>query len=336
MKRILIVRFSSLGDVILTEPIARALKQHFADAHIDYLTKSLYVSLVQMFPSADDVKEWHGEHRFRETINLLREANYDLIVDLHNNLRSSRVRTAVPARSVKAGKDWLARFKAVHFKKLAAQPRSALERYADALAELGISAQLGPPVLSVPDSARLWWQGERRKISLENRYAIFAAGARYPTKQAPASVLLAVAEKLVGKGIRQFIVLGAPSESKSLGEFARVIADYREVDSVKVITPEEITRTAAVIESATAVISNDTGPAHLAAALGTPVVALFGPTHPILGFTPLGDNAAAYTINEFCSPCSRHGERTCYRDRRYCFLNMDAAEIVALLQLQIK
>lgn len=328
MKRILIIRFSSLGDVVLTEPIARALKKRFDDAIIHYLTKTQYAQLVEMFRSVDEIKQWQGDRRFRSTIRVLRESNYDLIVDLHNNLRSSRIRTALPARSVKAGKDWFQRFAAVNFKKLNTKPRLALSRYADTLAALGIKADLLAPQLTLPESARNWWAERRQVLGIADRYAVFAAGARYPTKQAPATLWRALAEQLNHKGIAGIIMIGSPAESSSLEQ----LAESMSLGAITVLTPSEIAHSGAILNAAEVAVSNDTGPGHLSAALGTPTVSLFGPTHPVLGFKPMGKHAAAYTINEFCSPCSLHGERTCYRDKRYCFLNMDSAEIVNLLE----
>jgi heptosyltransferase-2 len=284
-----------------------------------------------MFDTVDAVTEWRGDKYFRDTVRTLRNSKYDLIVDLHNNLRSSRVTTAVPSRSVKAGKDWFQRFAAVHLKKLNSKPRSAIARYADALENLKISTQLSPPALTVPDSARTWWRAERGKLELPEHYYVFAACARYPTKQAPATLWHDIAAELAARNSGAFVIVGTPAELESLSRIAGSIAGTIENAPVVVLAQPDITHTAAIVESAQAVVSNDTGPAHLSAALGVPTVALFGPTHPVLGFEPLGNRAAAYTVDVFCSPCSLHGERTCYRDRRYCFLDMNAVEIVNLL-----
>jgi len=287
-----------------------------------------------MFEAVDTIVQWRGDENFRQTVQDLRGTGFDLIVDLHNNIRSARIRTALSAQSVKAGKDWLKRFNAVHFKKLASRPRRAMIRYMDALATLDIKSDAQNPQLIVPGAARSWWSAERSNLGISNRYAVFAAGARYPTKQAPAALWRGIGSQLGSSGIRSLIVTGSKSEADSLSSIAASIEDLEEIEQIKVITPTNITETAALISEAAAVISNDTGPAHIAAALARPTVALFGPTHPTLGFAPLGDNAVAYTVNEYCSPCSLHGERTCWRDKRHCFLKMDPVEIIDYLNLK--
>ncbi len=333
MKRILIIRFSSLGDIILTEPIVRALRASYPDAQLHYLTKPQYSAVVEMFAAVDSIERWEGDQNFRKIVGSLRRQRHDLIVDLHNNLRSARVRTALGGRSVKCGKDWFQRFSAVHFRKLAYEPRPAIERYSDALAQLGIPAGEKVPVLVAPEPAKEWWRNHRSELGLESNYAVFAAGARYPTKQAPASLFAQIAAKLIERGIGNFVVLGSPAEAAMLRMFVDEFRGPVNRTIVHVVTPELITRSAALLEAADAVVSNDTGPAHLSAALGRPTVALFGPTHPRLGFSPVGRHASAYSINESCSPCSLHGERSCWRDKRYCFLKMDVEQIVSQLGL---
>ncbi len=99
-----------------------------------------------------------------------------------------------------------------------------------------------------------------------------------------------------------------------------------------IVTEDDIRHAAAAIKSAHFVVSNDSGLAHLASAVGTPILALFGPTHPILGFAPLGDSCRLLFCQRILSPCSLHGDRRCYRSERFCFSKMQVDEIVGKIK----
>jgi len=95
---------------------------------------------------------------------------------------------------------------------------------------------------------------------------------------------------------------------------------------------EDPTRLAGVLAACDAVVANDSGPMHLAAAVGTPVVGLFGPTSPALGFAPVANQATSCHLGIQCSPCSRHGARACWRDRRYCMEDLSPQEVYEALK----
>jgi ADP-heptose:LPS heptosyltransferase len=89
---------------------------------------------------------------------------------------------------------------------------------------------------------------------------------------------------------------------------------------------------AGALAACDAVVANDSGPMHLAAAVGTPVVGLFGPTSPALGFAPVGGGAVSVHLGLHCSPCSRHGKTPCWRERRYCMEDLDPEVVFRALQ----
>lgn len=324
MNRIIVVRFSSLGDIILSEPVVRALHGKFPDSQITYLTKVGFLPLLELFENLDKVYALKDDKQFPELIAELRRDGVDLVVDLHRNLRSSRLRSRLRVRSVTTRKEWWRRFCSVRFKKLGLKPSHAVERYFAALRKLGIAEAPHAPQLRLPDSYHHWWQKERASRGLTDPYYVIGAGAAHDTKMAPPELWVGVVHELKAHSSAKPLVVGSSGESDMLG----TLVDRIGMSPARIVTQEDICNSAAVIAGADFVLSNDSGLSHLAAGLGRPTLALFGPTHPVLGFTPLGAQADFYTVNEYCSPCSLHGSKPCFRDQRYCFTRMEIGIIV--------
>ncbi len=325
MDRLLIIRFSSLGDIILTEPIVSALRVAYPKAEIHFLTKQIYSELLSLFEGINHMHAYSPEWR-GQLLAELKRLKFDAIIDLHNNVRSRLVSESLGIKSHRANKQWLRRMAAVKFKKVLSQPQHAVERFAAALKPLGLSLSSRSPQLLVPQSAQDWWSLKRSDQQLGGAYFAIAAGAAHLTKMAPVDLWQQISVRMRARGHSSAIIVGSQKERPVLEEVATAIS------GATVMTEASIVNTAAIVKEAQFVISNDSGLAHLAAALGVPALALFGPTHPILGFSPLGNYADSYTVDERCSPCSLHGSRECYREERFCFSRMDADTIVARVE----
>jgi heptosyltransferase-2 len=329
--RILMIRFSSIGDIILTEPVVRTLKTAYPHAEISYLTKAGFLPLLEMFAHLDYTYGWVEDRDSDRLLDTLRQRQFDLIVDLHANIRSAHVRSALGVKAVRAKKEWFKRIASVKLNAVAGKPSHALERYLAALKELGIVDKPNPPSLHVPEVAHAWWQNERTGTAMVGNYYIIAAGAAHATKRTPESLWVTLDRSIRNQlGIAPMLI-GSPAEH----DYLTRLSERFDEPPIGIITEDTIGRAAAAIGSADFVVSNDSGLAHLASAIGTPVVALFGPTHPILGFAPLGDRSDCYTIDEYCSPCSLHGDRRCFRSERFCFTKMQVDTIIAKLKALI-
>ncbi|MGB5105533.1 MAG: glycosyltransferase family 9 protein, partial [Candidatus Zixiibacteriota bacterium] len=328
MQNILIIRFSSLGDIVLTEPIARRLRKIHPGAKIHYLTKAHFGEVVSMFDGVDEIHLWRSEESEKALIEKLREIDFDLTVDLHNNIRSHKIRASIGTKWVSTNKEWFKRFASVRLRWLKMKPSHAIDRYAGALKSLGYKLEFKYPQLTITENDAQKWQSHKRELGIAGEYYCIAAGAAHETKRAPSELWVDIARQVRGRLNLKALLIGSPEEKPLLDELRNMVGE----NCVGVLHNEGIGLTAAAISESRFVLSNDSGAAHLAAALGKPVVALFGPTHPILGFEPRGERAGHYTVNEYCSPCSLHGKRPCHRDQRYCFGKMNAGEIVAQVE----
>lgn len=324
MQDILIIRFGSLGDIVLTEPIVRQLRRHHPDSEIHYLTKARYGELLSMIAGVDHVHLWESEKSGKKLVKELRRLDLELTVDLHDNLRSQKVRSAIGVRWEYTRKEWFKRFASVRMKWLHTKPSHAIERYAAAIIPTRRTVKLGTPNLHVREEFRRRWADVRAAGSIPESYFVIAAGAAHETKQAPGELWAQVAKEIAEESGLKALLVGAPHEQTMMENLRTRLTP----NCAGILCEESIGLSAAAMAGSQFVLSNDSGSAHLAAAVGRPTLALFGPTHPILGFAPRGIRAGYYSVNEYCSPCSLHGKRLCHREQRYCFSKMDATKIV--------
>jgi hypothetical protein len=124
--RILVIRFSSVGDIVLTEPVVRALRKAHPDAEISYLTKAKFLPLLDMFANLDHKYGWVEDRDSASLLDSLRQQQFDLVVDLHVSIRSARIRSALGVKSARAKKEWFKRIASVKLNAVAGKPSHAL------------------------------------------------------------------------------------------------------------------------------------------------------------------------------------------------------------------
>ena len=138
LKKILIIRFSSIGDIVLTTPVIRCAKAQLKGTEIHYVTKETFKSILAHNPNIDKL------HTFKEDISevydQLKAENFDIVIDLHKNLRSLRLKQKLGVKSYSFNKINLQKFVAVNFKQINKLPdQHIVERYFDAIAPIGVT-----------------------------------------------------------------------------------------------------------------------------------------------------------------------------------------------------
>jgi heptosyltransferase-2 len=308
--RVLVVRYSALGDVVLATSVLDPLRARFPGARIEWVTDAAYVPILQGLPQLAAV---HVLPRGRAAGALaLRDAlrwRFDVAVDLQNKLRSAVVaRAAAPtcltfrrrtpggALLALAGRD----------RPLERAPATAL--YAEALAPLGIDAP-GRLHVHLSDSARALASDA---LSRARAPAVaIAPGARWATKRWAPERFAAVADALAGQGA-SIVLAGGPGDRAVLDAVrwamrAPVAADLSRLP---------VDGLAAALAGVRLVVANDSGPVHLATAVGTPALALFGPTSPLRWGPPPPGRALSLALD--CAPCSNHGSDACPEGHHRC------------------
>ena len=341
MKRILIIRLSSLGDVILTTPVVAALKAKFPRSELFFLTKARYSDLLRNDPRISSLVEFDpvGRHRglsgFMSLISELRSHDFDLLIDLHANLRSYVLRHLVKSRvKLKYRKRWLRRLLMVHLKLLKTKPIRTVDSYLEPLKRLGVEASERNPLafLSQEDLGYVDHFLLERGVKKNDIVVGVHPGAKWTTKRWDEVKFARVCRSLAEKPGHKILLLGDESEAKLVGEIGKDVPDDRLVKAVGF----PLGKVMSLIKRCDCFITNDSGPMHIASALRVPVVGIFGPTHPKLGFAPVGSKNVVLCADVRCSPCSLHGEKRCSKKYRFCMDLIEPDMVIEAVERLLK
>jgi histidinol-phosphate phosphatase family protein len=322
---ILVVRFGSLGDVVLTSATVLNLKLAFPDHHLVYLTRERFGSLVERFDGVDRVEtvpdRLSAVGLFKRLLEI-EASNFEQIIDLHGNFRSWLTRAVISAnrKSVYPKRRW-ERWRVTRRKKtLPTDYPHTIDLYNETLLAQGKRAHCRRPLLAAPDIKVEF----SAVVDTPRPIVLMAPGAAHPTKAWPVDRFAAVAEVLRKEHGARVIWAITRNESSTCA----LPPGLKDQDIIELVDcPTD--QLAAIAAHARLAITNDSGVGHLASAVGTPVLALFGPTHPVLGFAPRGLRDRVIQVDEFCRPCSRHGRKPCWREERYCFTRLSVGSVVA-------
>ncbi len=328
-QKVLCIRLSAIGDVVVCTPIFRALAQQL-NAEVHVLTKPLPAQMLEGNPYVTKTILWEK----KGLTSKLKQEKYDLVVDLHCNLRSHRLRLTlgVPAvgyhkrnvakRLLSKGIDWLGE-------------EHLLDRYFKALAPLGVKYDFGGLDYFAESEFKCSCVLEGRlESALPKGFTALVLGATHATKRMPAALLADICTRSDGE-----IVLLGGEDVKDLAKatLALLDADIRKhvSDLCGVLT---LRQSAKLIEQAKGVITPDTGLMHVAAALHRPMVVVWGNTVPAYGMYPVlpkgREETAQYAqIQELkCRPCNRIGYAACPQGHFKCMHDQSAVEILNLLE----
>lgn len=336
IRKILIIRFSSVGDVVLASSLIRGLRTAYPQAQIDFLVKSQYAELVRSNHHLSSVIELETSERegLKTLCRRIRGEHYDVIVDIHNNLRSRYLRLFSRARFiVVVNKRVVARFMLVKFKwNFYRRVVSVADRYLEAAKSLGVSNDGKGMELFIPDQTTFSVAAMLGKFRLE-RYEIVvgcAPAARHFTKRWPM-------ERFVDLGVRfardyraKILIFGGPEDAEYCGDIAQMInASFGGNIAESFAGKLSLLETAAALTFCDIVVSNDTGVMHLAAAQQRKVIAIFGSTVREFGFFPYGTEHLVVEDKELrCRPCSHIGLKQCPQGHFQCMKNIMVDDVL--------
>ena len=335
---VLLVRFSSIGDILLTTPLVRALARRHPEAKLVYVTKRAMAPLVADNPHLTDVVTLEPGEPIRHLARRLRALAPTHGLDLHGSVRSAGLRLLVRCRWSGYRKRKLARALLIATK-LDTYPRDApgpvAERYFEAARDLDTRPDGGAPEFCLGPGATdrvAQWLAERGLSGV--RLAALAPGAAHATKRWPVAHWSALAERLGAAGYRP-VVVGGP-EDRGLAQ--QLVGEGGgggggEGNPVASAAGEfSLQETGALLARAQVVVSGDTGVMHMATGVGTPVVALFGPTVGRFGFLPYRAPAAVLERALDCRPCSATGTATCPLGHHRCLTEITPEEVAATVE----
>ena len=320
--KILVIRFSSIGDIVLTTPVIRCLKQQLPGVVVHFLTKEQFLPVVEANPFIDRVFTIGKVNTLGSVISELKKEHYSFIVDLHKNLRTFRVLLGLMRPFGTFSKLNFRKWLICRFKINLLPDIHIVDRYFHAVKRLGVSNDGGGLQYFVPQGVDPFpklpgLQGER--------YTALVIGGKHATKQLPADKLLVLCQSVKGR----LVILGGKEDSET-GEMLELALKNRPPDErvYQACGKLSLHESAAVLREAARVITHDTGLMHIAAAFEKDIISIWGNTIPGFGMYPYfpSQTTASSEIWEVkglkCRPCSKLGHKKCPEGHFLCMNEM--------------
>lgn len=320
--KVLIIRFSSIGDIVLTTPVMRCMKQQRPELAIHYLTKKAYAAVLNNDPYID--KLHYLQDDLDAVIDELKQERFDYVIDLHNNLRTLRVKRALNVMSYSFPKLNIKKWLLTNTKINLMPDKSIVERYLETVRPLGIHNDGKGLDYYLPKDGEL--TNDDIPMSHWSGYIGCVIGGSFNTKKLPVAQWQQFCEMVPFP----VMLLGGPEDKAEGDEIAAQ-------DNVKIYNScgkFNLNESAQLVKHARVIVSNDTGLMHIATAFQKPVVSLWGNTAPEMGMFPyygynnLKERIAPQSViienkQLGCHPCSKIGYNKCPRKHFRCMNDLD-------------
>ena len=328
--KILVIRFSSIGDIVLTSPVVRALKTQLSGVEVHFLTKQANASIVEDNKYVDKVHLLRPS--FPETVEELCSEGFDYVADLQKNLRSLRIRRALGVCSHSFPKLNIRKWLLVQFKVDLLPKKHIVERYFEAVKPLKVEYDgLGLDFFASDDGF-----GGKQKPWEEYKegYVACVVGSKHATKQMSEELIAETCSR-----VRKPVVLLGAREDRDKAERVASCLSAKAFNACGLYSLKE---SAQIVQHSLCVLTPDTGLMHIAAAMDKDIVGVWGNTVPEFGMYPFrGSNARGETYNAEvkglrCRPCSKLGYAKCPKGHFKCMQNQSPALIAERLNAMIE
>ena len=342
-EKILIIRLSSIGDIVLTTPVIRALRQKYPDISIDYMIKSEFRDLVAFHPGIESVRTIPQRFGVRDLL-LLREqiqrvGEYDWIVDLHDNLRSRVLTMRGQTPCTRYEKNRFHRWLFVYWKIRTPEIEPYItDRYFDALTPLAVEDDGKGPDLYFPEDFSFQDPEVAREVDTFRQAGFpvtVAPGAAWKTKQWPVDRFAALCGELIEKYGATIALLGGLDE-QSLGE--KIVSYLDSTPSIhNFIGKTSLLESAKIVEQTDIHIGNDSGLTHIATAFNKRVVLILGSTaKPICFYPKFTEHTIVEDPNLRCRPCTHMGRKRCPLGHFRCMENLQVPRVIEGVERMMK
>ena len=317
--KILILRFSSIGDIVLTTPVVRCLKTQLPDAEVHYATKKAYHSLVENNPYID--RYFLLENGLNALVTHLLSERYDYIIDLHNNLRTLVIKARLSLN--RRGKCYS--FDKLNFEKwlfvnlkINRLPNvHIVDRYMKTVEPLGVINDNKGLDYFIPlqDEVTL----ESLPKTHQNGYVAFAIGGQHGTKKLPIERMVALCQRIN----QPIMLLGGKEDAETAEKLIQLcsslLTPHSSLRIYNACGKYNLNQSASLVKQADMVYTHDTGLMHIAAAFKKKIVSIWGNTVPSFGMYPYQTNFVAWQVNNLpCRPCSKIGYDQCPKGHFKC------------------
>jgi ADP-heptose:LPS heptosyltransferase len=329
MPKILVIRFSSIGDIVLASPVLRCLKQQLTGAEVHFLTKRSFKAVTEANPYVD--KFFYFDNDLDSVITELKKEDYDYVVDLHKNFRSLKVKSALGKKNFTIKKLTWQKFLLTKLHINLMPERHITQRSLDTVAKLGVTDDgLGLDYF-IPEQDEV--NMERLPSTHRNGYVAIAIGASYETKKLPVYKLQELC-----RNIDQPIILLGGKEDEANGD------EIASVDSINIFNAcgkFKLNESADLVRNAALVVSHDTGLQYIACAFNKKVLAVWGSTSPALDVEPYyGSETSEHMYENIivpmkCQPCTKYGRDKCPLGHFNCMNKQDMVELAGKVNAAI-
>ncbi len=317
--KILIIRLSSIGDIVLTTPVVRCLAKQLKDVELHYVCKPMYADLLKNNPYINHVHVF--DKKDKKSLKKLINNQFDYIIDLQRNFYSRKISRKLGATRTSFPKMNLKKWILVNFKINLMPDIHVVERYFEEVKHLNVSSDGEGLDYFISDAEKQ----EFSTLDLPSNYVAVALGSKHKTKQIPQDKLLSIC-----KEIHLPLVLLGDHNDKTIAEFLQ--ANLKE-KVYNLCGKLSLTLSAACVQHAECILTGDTGLMHIASAFQQKIVSVWGNTVPAFGMYPyMPKHREKYVIIEnkelYCRPCSKLGHKQCPLGHFKCMNDVSTEEIV--------
>ncbi len=324
--KILIIRLSSIGDIVLTSPVVRCLKNQLEEVEIHFVTKQKFVPILSSNPYVEKVHVL--KQNIVDIIHSLKKEKFDYIIDLHQNFRSNRIKRNLNVHAYSVKKLNWKKFLLINFKINRLPKKHIVDRYLESVAPLGVKNDGKGLDYFIPEKES--FQVNNLPVQFQKGYIAFVIAGTYVTKKLPVGKIEEICQKID----YPVILLGGKKEHDT-GE---KVLKRLEGNVLSFAGKLNLNQSASLIKEAKVVLTNDTGLMHIAAAFQKKILSFWGNTVPDFGMTPyMADKASAILEikNLKCRPCSKLGYEKCPKKHFKCMNEMDVEEAVKWLKTNL-
>lgn len=351
---LLLLRFSSLGDVVIQTSFASWIKSQFPNCKITFVTSSEFSSLVEGHPHIDEVVPYTRNSGFKDLINLRKltrdlhsKSPIDFIIDLHGTTRSFFLKFLnpdIPCLNldkrrverfllVKLKWDLLKKEKTLHERTIDDYQAFFSRRYERMLLEafLNESNHTTGTITSAPES---FTEAEFKKPF--NKYIVIAPVASFGPKRWPMKSFIELADRFINESmLNDFGVALVAGPSDDYADEFNVLENKYSGRAINFKGKTTLAESSRIIRHSELVIGNDTGMGHIAESYGVPVISIFGPTSESFGFKPHMKSSESISTELWCRPCSTTGKKKCFRSKQLCMENVTIDSVLKSIKVKL-
>ncbi len=319
--KILVVRFSSIGDVVLTTPVVRCLKQQIPNCEIHFITKKAFKVILEHNNNISKI--FTIDSSISEVLAALKREQYDYVIDLHKNLRTFQLKNKLGRPSYSFPKLNFEKWILVNLKRNKMPKVHVVDRYFKAVEKLGVKNDNKPCDFFIQPSDEIQLKDHFNLTS--EKYITIAIGAQFATKRMPFEKLKEIIEQLN----QPIILIGGETDKELADEILAAFPDKSIFSACGIFS---LAQSASIVKQSRVLLSNDTGMMHIASCFKIPTISVWGNTVPELGMYPyFPENPELFSIHEInglnCRPCSKIGFQKCPKGHFNC-MNLQDSKVI--------